>query len=95
MTLDDVLDQMQYTYIYICIENIPSKSSRKHILFKYIQNILQERSHARQQVSVSSRKLKLHQASFQPQCYKTRNQLQEKTAKKCKQVEGKQYATTI
>ena len=63
--------------------------------FKYIENILQERSHARQQVSVSSRKLKPHPASFPPQCCKTRNQLQEKTAKKCKHVEGKQYAANI
>ena len=39
------------------------------------------------------RRLKLYQAAFQPLCYETWNQLQEKMAKKYRNVEYKQYNT--
>ena len=45
LALNDTLDQMGL----IDIQNIQSKRSSMHILFKYTWNILQDRSHARPQ----------------------------------------------
>ena len=43
LALNDMLDQMDLTYIY----NIPSKSNRIYILLKYTWNILQDRSYVK------------------------------------------------
>ena len=46
LALNDTLDQMDYirVCVYVYIYNIPSKSSRIHILFNCTWNILQDRS---------------------------------------------------
>ena len=43
LALNDMLDQMDLTYIY----NIASKSNRIYILLKYTWNILQDRSYVK------------------------------------------------